>query len=99
VRTELGVPDDAPFVLLSAGSLGMGDIAETVRAVRHHPRAVAVVLCGRNHTLRRQLRGRDRVIALGWRDDVADLMAAADVLVHNAGGLSLTEALVAGCRH
>ena len=35
-------------------------------------------------------------MALGWRDDVPDLMAAADVLVHNAGGLSCTEALVAG---
>ena len=36
------------------------------------------------------------MVALGWRDDVPELMAAADVLVHNAGGLSFTEALVAG---
>ncbi|MBA2323262.1 MAG: glycosyltransferase, partial [Pseudonocardiales bacterium] len=36
------------------------------------------------------------VLALGWRDDVPDLMAVADVLVHNAGGLTLTEALTAG---
>jgi UDP-N-acetylglucosamine:LPS N-acetylglucosamine transferase len=35
-------------------------------------------------------------VALGWRSDVAALMAASDVLVHNAGGLSLTEALTAG---
>jgi UDP-N-acetylglucosamine:LPS N-acetylglucosamine transferase len=36
------------------------------------------------------------VVALGWRDDVPTLMALADVLVHNAGGLTLTEALTAG---
>jgi UDP-N-acetylglucosamine:LPS N-acetylglucosamine transferase len=35
-------------------------------------------------------------VPLGWRDDVPELMAAADVLVHNAGGLSVTEALVVG---
>jgi UDP-N-acetylglucosamine:LPS N-acetylglucosamine transferase len=55
-----------------------------------------LVLCGRNERLRRQLSGRERVVALGWRSDVAALMAATDVLVHNAGGLSLTEALTAG---
>jgi processive 1,2-diacylglycerol beta-glucosyltransferase len=53
------------------------------------------VLCGRNDDLREQLAARERVTALGWRDDVPLLMAAADVLLHNAGGLSVTEALVA----
>ncbi|GAA1845737.1 galactosyldiacylglycerol synthase [Pseudonocardia ailaonensis] len=96
VRGELEIPLDAPFVLLSAGSLGMGDVPETVEAITRHPRAHAVVLCARNTGLRRALASRPRVVALGWRDDVPDLMAAADVLVHNAGGLSFTEALVAG---
>ena len=54
------------------------------------------MLCGRNGALRRRWAGDPRVTPLGWRDDVADLMAAADLLVRNAGGLSLTEALVAG---
>lgn len=96
LRTRLGVPDAAPLVLLSAGSLGMGNVAETVDAVLAHPEARSVVLCGRNTRLRTRLTGRPRVVALGWRDDVPELMAAADVLVHNAGGLSFTEALVAG---
>ena len=96
LRAELGISPDTPVALLSAGSLGIGDVPGTVAAIRHHPQAHAVVLCGRNDGLRRQLQGVARVSPLGWRDDVADLMAAADLLVHNAGGLSLTEALVAG---
>lgn len=96
VRARLDIPPAAPMVLLGSGSLGMGDVRRTVDAVLHHERAWVAVLCGRNDLLRRRLAGRSRVVALGWRDDVPELMAAADVLVHNAGGLSFTEALVAG---
>jgi UDP-N-acetylglucosamine:LPS N-acetylglucosamine transferase len=35
-------------------------------------------------------------VTLGWRSDVHRLMQLADVLVQNAGGLSCTEAMVAG---
>lgn len=96
VRAELGLPDDAPVALISAGSLGMGSVPRTVADLLTHPRVHVVVLCGRNAALRRRLGRHERVVALGWRDDVAALMGAADVLVHNAGGLSLTEALAAG---
>jgi hypothetical protein len=60
-----------------------------------NPAAHVLVLCGRNADLRAQLDARDRVTALGWRDDVPLLMAAADVLLDNAGELSVIEALVA----
>lgn len=96
VRGELGVPSQAPLALLASGSLGMGEVENAVRALEHHPRVWSVVACGHNTKLRARLAGRERVVALGWRDDVPELMAAADVLVHNAGGLSCTEALVAG---
>jgi processive 1,2-diacylglycerol beta-glucosyltransferase len=96
VRAELGLPDDAPVALISAGSLGMGSVPRTVRDLLTDPRLHVVVLCGRNTGLRRRLGRLGRVVALGWRDDVAALLGAADVLVHNAGGLSLTEALAAG---
>ncbi|NMH97571.1 glycosyltransferase [Pseudonocardia sp. K10HN5] len=96
IRAELGVEGDEPVVLISAGSLGLGLVPDAVDAILRHPRVRVVVLCGRNESLRRRLATQDRVSALGWRDDVPDLMAAADALVHNAGGLSFTEALVAG---
>ena len=96
VRDELGLPPEAPVALISAGSLGMGDVPRTVRDLVGHPDLWVVVLCGRNDRLRRHLSRLPRVVALAWRDDVPALMAASDVLVHNAGGLSLTEALAVG---
>src|SRR4051794_22235635 len=48
LRAELGLPAPSPVALLSAGSLGLGDIPRTVEAILHHPQAYAVVLCGRN---------------------------------------------------
>ena len=96
VRLELGLPGTAPVVLISAGSLGMGDVRRSVDDLLLDPHVHVVVLCGRNERLRRRLSRWSRVVALGWRDDVGALMGAADVLVHNAGGLSLTEALAAG---
>jgi Glycosyl transferases group 1 len=57
--------------------------------------AVPVVLCGRNHALRLSLEANG-IRALGWTSDVRPLYAAADVVVHNAGGLSCLEAFAAG---
>jgi UDP-N-acetylglucosamine:LPS N-acetylglucosamine transferase len=96
IRAELGVSQDVPVALVVAGSLGLGSVPRAVRAIGSSGIAQVVVLCGRNKRLRRQLSGLDGVVAVGWRDDVADLMSAADVLIHNAGGLSLTEAMTAG---
>ena len=36
------------------------------------------------------------MIALGWVDDMPSLLHAADVVVHNAGGLTSMEALASG---
>ena len=92
LRAELG--DGRPLALLAGGSFGLGDVRTTVHDVGAAG-FTAVVLCGRNETLRRRL-GGPGVVALGWRDDVHRLLHAADVLVQNAGGLSFTESLVAG---
>ncbi|WP_433529378.1 MGDG synthase family glycosyltransferase [Micromonospora sp. CA-263727] len=96
IRRSVGLPVQGRVALLVAGSEGMGEVIPTVDAIVASGVADVLVLCGRNERLRHRLSGRDRVVALGWRSDVAGLMAAADVLVHNAGGLSLTEALTAG---
>jgi UDP-N-acetylglucosamine:LPS N-acetylglucosamine transferase len=96
IRESLDIPVSAPLVLLSCGSEGMGDVPATVAALGTVDKLHTIVLCGRNKQLQLDLEGLPRVSALGWRRDVPDLMAAADVLVHNAGGLSLTEALTAG---
>jgi UDP-N-acetylglucosamine:LPS N-acetylglucosamine transferase len=96
LRAELGLAGDKPVALVVAGSLGLGEVVQTVREISASGVAQVLALCGRNERLRADLGSQDGVVALGWRDDVPDLMAASDVLVHNAGGLSLTEALSAG---
>jgi processive 1,2-diacylglycerol beta-glucosyltransferase len=96
LRAELGLSPEGLVVLLATGSLGMGDVPHVVQTISASGVAEVVVLCGHNDRLRKQLSRQPGVVALGWRDDVPELMAAVDVLVHNAGGLSLTEALTAG---
>jgi UDP-N-acetylglucosamine:LPS N-acetylglucosamine transferase len=95
LRRELRPDADRPLALVATGSLGLGDVLETTGDVAAAG-FTAVVLCGRNESLRRRLAGRRGVVALGWRPDVDRLMQACDVLVQNAGGLSFTESLVAG---
>lgn len=95
LRAELGLPDSSPVALLGGGSLGLGDVAPTARTIAESG-ATAVVLCARNEQLRRSLEHVPGVVALGWRTDMHELLHVAGVLVQNAGGLSLTEAMVAG---
>lgn len=95
LRAELGLRNGSSVALLGGGSLALGAVAPTARLITGSG-ATALVLCARNEPLRRRLEGMSGVLALGWRTDVHELMHVADVLVQNAGGLSLTEALVAG---
>jgi processive 1,2-diacylglycerol beta-glucosyltransferase len=95
LRDELGLPAGRPVALLVGGSFGFGDLLPSVADVARAG-LVPLVLCGRNEGLRRELAAVPEAIALGWRTDVHLLLQVADVLVHNAGGLSFTEAVVAG---
>lgn len=95
-RELLGVGPSQIVVLIVAGSWGVGDVAGTARAIRDAGVGVPVVLCGRNAALLRQLDDEPGVLALGWSDQVRRLLAASDVLVHNAGGLSCLEGFAMG---
>jgi processive 1,2-diacylglycerol beta-glucosyltransferase len=83
-----------PVVLMVTGSWGVGAVQSAARALSDSG-AVPVVLCGRNHALRVTLE-ENGIRALGWTTDVRPLYAAADIVVHNAGGLSCLEAFAAG---
>ncbi|HSP39478.1 MAG TPA: hypothetical protein VLR26_17190 [Frankiaceae bacterium] len=95
LRQVVGVGPDAKIALMVLGSLGMGDVRPALRALKAAG-AVPVVLCGRNEKLHQDLRSMPGVVALGWRTDAPRLVSGSDLVVHNAGGLSLTESLVAG---
>jgi glycosyltransferase involved in cell wall biosynthesis len=108
VRRELGVSDR--FVLLSTGRLvdqkGLEYLIDAAAMVRGQMPAVAVVLAGdgpRRTDLERLVRARrleDVVSFLGFRRDVANLLAAADLVVlpslWEGLSISLLEAMAAG---
>jgi len=95
-RERLGVRPDDRLVLVSAGSWGVGEVAEAARVLAGSGRYLPVVLCGRNERLRRRLAALRPGLALGWRDDLPALMADAYALVDNAAGLTCREAFAAG---
>ncbi len=95
-RDLMGLTEDDTVVLVVAGSWGVGNIGATARAIRDSGVGVPVVLCGRNDDLVRELDREEGVVALGWTTEIRRLLAAADVLVHNAGGLSCLEGFAVG---
>jgi UDP-N-acetylglucosamine:LPS N-acetylglucosamine transferase len=95
-RELLGLSEDEHLVLLVGGSWGVGNIGDTARAIRDAGVGTPVVLCGRNEDLVKELDAEDGIIGLGWTKEVRRLLAAADVMIHNAGGLSCLEGFAVG---
>jgi len=100
-RVRLGLAPDGFTVLVSTGSLGFGRVERTVAAIlAAGPQVRAIVTCGRNQGLQRQLAARGwppgRLRVTGWTDDMPTLMAAADVVVSNGGGGTALEAMATG---
>ena len=95
-RRRLGLPTDGLVAVLTAGSWAVGGIETTLDVIGHAPGVHPVVLCGGDAALRRRVAARPGVRAVGWTDAVADHLAAADVVVDNAGGQTCWEAIA--CR-
>jgi UDP-N-acetylglucosamine:LPS N-acetylglucosamine transferase len=102
-RATLGLPADGPVVLVSGGGWGVGDIEGAIEeALAVAGVAQVVCLCGRNESLRSRVsarfRGEPRVRVEGFTEVMGEWMAAADVLVHSTGGLTVLESLMRGSR-
>jgi hypothetical protein len=82
-------------VLVVAGSWGVGQIEETARLLLACGRYRPVTVCGRDEKLRQRMESEGLGTVIGWSDDMPSLMAACDVLVENAGGLTSMEAFAA----
>ncbi len=96
LRVRFGLPATGRLCLITGGSEGVGELAETAADVAACSDLHPVVLCGHNDHLRRRLEHRADVTALGWVCDMPSLFAAVDVVVQNAGGSTSLEALAAG---
>ena len=98
-RAALGIPEETFVALLVGGVWGIGDL-EGAAACALEAGAYTVVVTGENAPLKRRLErrfaGDPSARILGWRDDMPALMAAADCLVQNAGGMTCLEAIEVG---
>jgi len=98
-RRILGLPNEAFVVLVVGGAWGIGDLGGAARCAAESG-AYTIVVTGNNTQLEARLEeslgSRDNVRILGWTQDMPVLMAAADCLVQNAGGMTCTEAIEVG---
>jgi processive 1,2-diacylglycerol beta-glucosyltransferase len=101
MRLSLGLDPDITTLLVSAGGFGMGPVESLVRAVHDvkHPVQI-VVICGRNTQLERRLKSLSEIKhpmkVIGFTTEMDNYMAASDLLVGKAGGLTCSEALARG---
>ncbi len=94
-REALNIPRDKTVALIASGSWGVGDIADTFALLADHDDLFPVALCGLNADLQSRLAVNPRGLAVGWTDEVRLYMAACDVVIQNAGGLTSLEAMAA----
>jgi len=90
------------LVVVSGGGWGIGDLAGAVQVARTvAPDATVIALAGRSEETLDDLRaahGSDASVrVIGFTDQMPELLAACDALIHTTGGTTALEARVAGC--
>lgn len=105
VRQKLGLSADARILLLSAGGYGVGPMEQLVRDLLEQKRPWQIVaIAGKGEELKKRLdhiarnagklaTGAARLISVGFTKEMDQYMAAADILIGKAGGLTTSEAL------
>ena len=99
VRERLGVEPDERAVLIVGGAWGVGHLHDAARTVAAVPGMRPIVVAGHNDGLRRRIEADpalEGAVVFGFTGMMAGLMAASDVLIANAGGLTCLEAFAAG---
>ena len=100
-RTLLGLDPDKITLLVSAGGFGVGPVESLIRAIHEiqHPIQI-VVICGRNKRLEDHLKRlsitQHTMKVIGFTNEMDTWMAASDLLLGKAGGLTSPEALAQG---
>lgn len=102
-RRGLGLAENRRTILVGGGTLGIGPIREIVlRLLSDLPESQILAVCGNNGRLHAQLRqlserhaGR-RLKPLPFTRSMPSCLAAADLVVGKAGGVTAAECLAAG---
>jgi processive 1,2-diacylglycerol beta-glucosyltransferase len=107
-RSELGLDVAAPMILISAGGYGIGPVEQLVKDLLalDRPWQIAAI-AGKSEKTRKRLEelakgagklssGSPRLCPVGFTTEMDKYMAAADLMVGKAGGLTTSEALARG---
>jgi processive 1,2-diacylglycerol beta-glucosyltransferase len=104
-RKQLGLDATANVILISAGGYGIGPVEQLVKDLLGLQRPWQIVaIAGKSEKTRKRLEviareadklqsGSPRLCAVGFTTDMDKYMAAADLMVGKAGGLTTSEAL------
>lgn len=104
-RKLLGLDPDATVILISAGGYGIGPVEHLVKELLELQRSWQIVaIAGKAEKTRKRLEelarsaselpsGAPRLCAVAFTTEMDKYMAAADVMVGKAGGLTTSEAL------
>lgn len=99
-RRLLDVPAEGGVVTVSGGGWGVGDLDGAVATAVEAGAAAVLVLCGRNEAVANRLRARfvaePAVRVMGFTDQMSEVLAASDVLIHSTAGLTALEAQIRG---
>ena len=100
-REVLGLPSEGKVVVVSGGGWGVGKLETAIRASLAVEDTTVVCLCGHNDELMQRLEStfssESRVRLLGFTDQMGEVLAAANALVHSTAGLTVLEAIIRGC--
>ena len=104
-RKQLGLDATATVILISAGGYGIGPLEQLVKDLLALQRPWQIVaIAGKSEKTRKRLEeiargagnlqsGSPRLFAVGFTSEMDKYMAAADLMVGKAGGLTTSEAL------
>ncbi|HET7108298.1 MAG TPA: glycosyltransferase [Candidatus Acidoferrum sp.] len=107
-RKKLGLSATEPILLLSAGGYGVGPLEQLVKDLLAMQRQWQIVaIAGKSDPLKKRLdslskgagktpAGQPRLVPVGFTTEMDQYMAAADLLIGKAGGLTTSEALARG---
>lgn len=105
VRSHLGLDPSAPIILISAGGYGIGPVEQLVRDLLALQKPWQIVaIAGKAEKVQKRLAeiargagslpgGAPRLCPVGFTTEMDQFMAAADLLIGKAGGLTTSEAL------
>jgi processive 1,2-diacylglycerol beta-glucosyltransferase len=100
-RRALELPQSGKVIAISGGGWGVGDLIGATEAALAVPGATVLCLCGRNEKVRADVQARlgaeARLRVIGFTDQMSDVLAASDALIHSTAGLTVLEAIIRGC--